>query len=230
MPALSAGCETQDGAATASAPLPHLTRDLTGLSTIRVLAIGSAATAPFGQGGTAGNVPAQIEQILARTFRGLEVVIINRGVSGEVASSMAERLRVQVALERPDIVLWQVGTTDALARVPVEQFTATLKDTLHWLRAHGVDAVLVGLQATPSIVRDDHYLAIRKALLDVAADENVLLVRRYDAMRFIELVRDGTGMPLADTPRATKACTAEHIARAVVVSAFLGRPKAAPRR
>lgn len=224
MPALSVGCEAPDGDTSANAPLPHLTRDLRRLKTIRVLAIGSSSTVPFGAGLGTGNYPAQLEQILERAFRGLDVVIVNRGVSGEVASSMADRMKVQVALERPDIVLWQVGTTDALARVPVEQFGATVRDTLHWLKAHNVDTVLVGLQSTPTVSRDAHYAAIRKVLLDLATEENVLIVRRYDAIRFVELIRDLNGVPFAiPQPGASNACTAEHIARAVVVSAFLGR-------
>ena len=73
----------------------------------------------------------------------------NRGISGELAGSAAVRMKIEVALDDPDLVLWQVGTNDALAFVPVESFIATVKDQIDWLRAHKVDVVLVGLQFAP---------------------------------------------------------------------------------
>ena len=219
------------GDISSTAPLPHLTSELKRLRSLRVLAIGSSASGAAPGPGLTQSYPAQVEQILERTFKGLDVEIINRGVSGEVAASMAERLKVQVALEQPDLVLWQVGTTDALARVPVEQFAATVRDTLAWLKAHGIDTVLVGLQYAPNVTRDEHYNAVRSALRDVAAEENVLLVRRYDAMRFIEAARETDHATTLDELRSGSVdpCIAEHIARAVVVSAFLAgkRPGAA---
>ena len=172
------------------------------------------------------NYPAQLESILEKTFKGLDVVIVNRGVSGEVASATADRLKVQVGLEEPDLVLWQVGTNDALARVPVETFTATVRDTLKWLREHQIDTVLVGLQYTPRVAKDEHYAAIRAALRDLAAAENVLLVRRFEAMQFIERAKEGDLLS-ADNLHLNDLgyrCMAEHIARAVVVSSFL-RPQ-----
>ena len=66
--------------------------------------------------------PPLLEQILERTINGLDVEIINRGFSGELAEAAGKRLEIEVALNHPDIVLWQVGTNDAFAQVPVESF------------------------------------------------------------------------------------------------------------
>ena len=70
----------------------------------------------MGRGGT----PPLLERILEHTIKGLDVEIINRGFSGELAEAAGERLKIEVALNHPDIVLWQVGTNDAFAQVPVE--------------------------------------------------------------------------------------------------------------
>lgn len=204
-------------------PLAHIATALQTRKIIRVLAIGSSSTVGVGASSPMRNYPAQLESILEKTFKGLDVVIVNRGVSGEVASATADRLKVQVGLEEPDLVLWQVGTNDALARVPVEAFTATVRDTLKWLREHQIDTVLVGLQYTPRVAKDEHYAAIRAALRDLAAAENVLLVRRFEAMQFIERAKEGDLLS-ADNLHLNDLgyrCMAEHIARAVVVSTFL---------
>ena len=62
----------------------------------------------------------QIEHILEHAIKGLDVVMINRGVSGELAAQAAPRIKNRVALDEPDLVLWQVGTNDALAYVPLD--------------------------------------------------------------------------------------------------------------
>ena len=230
-PPLSPSCEAPAADIANPAPLPHLQADLQARRTIRVLAIGSSSTVGLGASSPSQNYPSQLEQILEKTFKGIDVVIINRGVSGEVASATADRLKTIVALERPDIVLWQVGTNDALNRVPIEEFVATISDTIRWLKSRDVDTVLVGLQYTLKVSKDPHYKAVRMALRDIATAENILLVRRYEAMEFIERAKSVDLMSPDDLHLNDLGyrCMAEHIARAMVVSAFLrgkaGKPK-----
>lgn len=230
-PPLSPLCDAPASDIAAPAPLPHLAKDIEARRKIKVLAIGSSSTVGVGASSPSLNYPAQFETILERTFKGLDVVIVNRGVSGEVASATADRLRTLVAMETPDLILWQVGTNDALARVPLEDFIATVRDTVRWLKEHEVDVVLVGLQYTLKASTDEHYKGIRTALREVATSENVLLVRRYEAMEFIEKVRAGqllSGDELHLNDLGYR-CMAEHIARSVVVSAFLRRGSAVSR-
>ena len=116
-----------------------------------------------GRIGARGDYTEAIEAMLEGVLKGIDVVIINRGVSGELAAGAALRMRNEVALDEPDLVLWQVGTNDALAYVPVDEFTATVKEQIDWLKAHKVDLVLVGLQFAPQMRRDAHYVALRDA-------------------------------------------------------------------
>ena len=69
-----------------------------------------------------------------------------------------------MALNHPDIVLWQVGTNDAFAQVPVESFQLTVSNTVRWLKAHNVDVILVGLHYMKQLAKDPHYQAIRASL------------------------------------------------------------------
>lgn len=220
---LSKACDAPAADIATIAPLPRTVGKLRERSSLKVLAIGSSSTVGIGATSPAKNYPAQFEGILERAFKGLDVRIVNRGVSGELAAMTSERLKTQVALEEPDLVLWQVGTNDALAHVPVESFAATVRDTIRWLKEHEVDVVLVGLQYTLAVARDEYYAAIRGTLHKLATGENVLLVRRFEAMEFLEKARAGTfvsedGLHLNDLGYH---CMAEHVARAVVVSAFL---------
>ena len=224
-PQLSRLCEAPSADITTTAPLPRTVEKLRKGGNLRVLALGTSALAGGGGSGSPKTYQGQIEAILEQAFKGLNVVMVNRGVSGEVAALTAERLKVQVALEKPDVVLWQVGTNDALARVPAEDFERSVRETVSWLKEHAVDVILVGLQYSPKLATDENYAAIRGALRHAAAVENVPLVRRYAAMEFIERGRKGEITPIdtTDLNDLGYRCMAEHIARAMVVSAF---PKA----
>lgn len=224
IPAVSARCQGPGQDEASPAALPHFEADIAARRQIKVLAIGASAMAGLGGASGAHSYPAQFESILENTLKGLDVAILNRGVSGEVASATADRLRTLVGMEKPDLVLWQVGTTDALARVPVEDFTATVRDTLRWLKEHEIDTVLVGLRYASSVSRDEHYGVVRAALKEVARAENVPLIRRYELTEFLEKAQNGGSEGLLAAEDRNPRCVAEHLARAVVVSAFL-RPK-----
>ena len=74
-----------------------------------------------------------------------------------MSAQAATRIKNEVALHEPDLVLWQVGTNDALAYVPLDEFETTIVDTVRWLKEHKVDVVLVGLQYVDRMAQDDHY-------------------------------------------------------------------------
>jgi len=221
-PPLSPSCRAPASDIAAPAPLPHVTEALRARRAIRVLAIGSSSTVGVGASSPTKNYPAQLEAILEATFRNLDVVMVNRGVSGEVAAQTADRLRQAVAETKPNLVLWQVGTNDAMTKVPVEAFKTIVREALRWLKEQGVDAVLIGLQYSPRVAQDEAATAIRRAIRDLSAEEGVLLVRRYEAMRFIADAKEGellSGDSLHQNDLGYR-CMAEHVARAVVISAL----------
>ncbi|MDE2362722.1 MAG: SGNH/GDSL hydrolase family protein [Hyphomicrobiales bacterium] len=225
-PALSAQCQAPAGDIAAPAPLPNFAAALAARKKVRVLAIGSSSTYGIGASSKSRSYPAQLHDILQKALAGEDVDIVNRGVSGEVASTTAERLRSEVAIDRPDLVLWQLGTNDALSRVPPDQFEQTVRSTIGWLKADKIDVVLVGLQYTPKFSRDQNYTEIRDTLFKIASEENVLYIRRFDAMRFIAKARATPTMMSSDDFHLNDLgyrCMAEHIAQAVIANLFVRR-------
>ncbi|WP_158808396.1 SGNH/GDSL hydrolase family protein [Beijerinckia sp. L45] len=225
-PALSPQCDVPAADIAAPAPLPNVTKVLAEHGTLHILAIGSASSA--GLGSTAGvkSYPVQISDILESALKGVNVEIANRGVGGEVAQTSADRIRSEVALMKPDLVLWQLGTNDALSRVDPDQFTDVVKTTIEWLRDSGIDVVLVGLQYTSRFAKDESYDAIRQALQKIATDEKVLYVRRYDAMKFIAQTRANLHLMANDNFHLSdlgNQCMAEHVARAMIANLFVKR-------
>src|SRR5262249_25249802 len=117
------------------------------------------------------------------------------------------------------LVVWQVGTNDALRHVDIDRLKQCLKTTLAWLREQRIDVVLIDPQYGDALAKDEYYGRVVAAIAEVAREAGVLLVDRYEAMR--ELARQhGANFYLAadklhlnDTGHR---CMAEQLARSIV--------------
>ena len=224
----SKACQSGSSALAGESPLPNVAIALKERKSLRILAFGAAP----GRVGRRGGYTALIETMLENALKGIDVVMINRGVSGELAEPAAVRMRNDVALEQPDLVLWQVGTNDALAYVAADEFAQTVKDQIDWLKAHKVDVVLVGLQFAPQMMRDAQYVEVRDTLRKVAAAENVIVIRFYEAMQIINQAAGGAAVPVADEFERNEAgynCLAQYVARTITLGVFAkNMPKRRP--
>lgn len=230
MPApFSQDCQVGGTAIVEESPLPNVAAALQNRKQVKILAIGASAL--VGRRSRPGGYTEQIEKILEQAIKGLDVVMINRGVSGELAAQAAARIKNLVALDEPDLVVWQVGTNDALAYVPLDQLERTIVDTIDWLKAHKVDVVLAGLQYVDRMAQDAHYAAVRELLRTVAAKENVMIVRRYEAQRLIAQAESSGGGLMPDEFQRNEAgytCLAQYMARAITLGIFGQRLRVRP--
>ncbi|MGE3064025.1 MAG: SGNH/GDSL hydrolase family protein [Hyphomicrobiaceae bacterium] len=228
-PDISPQCVVAGATSPAVTPLPNTAKALKSRNVIRILAIGASPNSMLGTRSGAGSP--LLEQILERAIKGLDVEIINRGVSGELAEAAAARLKVEVAMEHPDLVLWQVGTNDAFARVPLEDFQATVTDMVQWLKQHNVDVILIGLHYLKQLAKDPYYQSIRMGLRRIATNESVLRVNRYEAMEILSQVQNGNRPPDPDefgNPERGYDCLAQYLARAISVGLYAKPAKANP--
>ncbi|GEP11023.1 SGNH/GDSL hydrolase family protein [Methylobacterium gnaphalii] len=186
---------------------------------VHVLSVGSSSSGL----GASTSYPVRLENALERSLPNVDVQIESRALSGEVASGAGERLRTIVAEVEPDLVVWQVGTNDALARVDATAFADALKDTVEWIKSHHIDVVLIDPLFTQSVADDESYNELVHKVQDVAVAQGVPLVRRYEAMRFLSASSDkgsethmlGRHFRLNDLGLR---CMAEHVTRAITLS------------
>lgn len=227
---LSSDCKVKAPAFEGKAPLKKLRRALIERRPVRVLAIGSSSTAGVGASSPRFSYPVRLENDLEGFIKGADVEMITRGIGGEIAAAAAERLKLEVADQRPDLVVWQVGTNDAMARVDDDDFKDLLRSTLKWLKKAKVDVVLIDPQYTQRLASDDHYRAIVSGIADVAREEKVLLVHRFDAMSDLAQRNGektyivGDGLHLNDLGYR---CMAEYAARAIVAGILADEPEPA---
>ncbi len=62
-----------------------------------------------------------------------------------------ERIRAAVERTSPDLVVWQIGTGDALAGTSEASFADTLDQAGDWLRGRNIDLVLVDPPFLPDV-------------------------------------------------------------------------------
>ena len=218
-------CEAPGAQVIADSPLPNVAIALKDRKKINILAIG--ATSASLRGPVSGGYFAVVERYLEAAFKGLDVQVVHRGVSGELAADAAERIKTEAGLANADLVLWQLGTSDALAQVPVADFFVAVTDTVTWLKDHKIDVILVGLRYTRSMAQDLHYQAIRTAIKEIAKKEHVLRISRYEAEEVLEGLRREQGVPMseAEVTDASYVCMAEYLARAIAAGLFAKEPK-----
>jgi acyl-CoA thioesterase I len=226
LPPLSAACDVPANDIATPAPLANVATLLEKSRTVHILAIGSSSTMGIGASSGVKSYPAQFGAIMEKALKGVDVEVANRGIAGEVAETTADRIRSEVALSKPDLVLWQLGTNDAISRVAPEDFEDIVRSTVRWLKADGIDVVLVGMQYSSRLAKDSSYFAIREVLRKIAAEENILYVRRYDAMQFIAMTRANLQLMANDNFHLNDLgyqCMAEHVARAVIANIYIKR-------
>lgn len=226
MPPLSRDCQIGANQIVSQTPLPNVERALRERHKIVILAMGSS---PLRRESGSGGYLDLVERVLEEIFK-VDVKIVHRGVPGELARDASERIKMEVALVNPDLVLWQVGTADALARLPVETFEETLTESLIWLRGHGVDVALVGLHYIKALAKDEHYQAIRAVLKRVSAAHSIMRISRYEAAEILTRLRSEQGRPLTGTRLAETAyeCSSEYLARAIASGLFAKTKGAQP--
>jgi hypothetical protein len=81
------------------------------------------------------------------------------------------------------------------------------------------------------MAQDEHYRAVRELLRRVAAKENVMIVRRYEAQRLIAQAEGSGGGLVPDEfqrNEAGYACLSQYMARAITLGIFGKRLRMRP--
>lgn len=219
-PALSPDCRSKRAVGDLfRRPLRTLSRAVRESRPVKVLAIGSSSTVGIGASSPSATYVAKLETTLEGTFKGLDFDVIGRGLSGEEAQGAADRMKKEVEQTTPDLVVWQVGTNDAIRHVSMDRFRECLRNTLAWLKEHRVDVVLIDPQYGETLTKDAYYEQVVGVIAEVAREARVLLVDRFEAMRELHRVHGDRFYLTSDNLHMNDTghrCMAEQLARSIV--------------
>ena len=145
--------------------------------------MGSSSTYGAGASTSAASYPSRLADELTRRFPGDEITVLNRGVNGDEAADMLARLDTAVIAEKPDLVLWQVGTNSVLRDKAVLPHATLLHEGLARLKAIEADIVLIDPQYAPKVIAKPNAEGMVSLIATAAKSEHVCLFNRFALMR-----------------------------------------------
>jgi acyl-CoA thioesterase I len=163
--------------------LPRVAQRVADHHPLKIVALGSSSTAGAGASTSAGSYPSRLAEELGRRFPGLDITMLNRGVNGEEIEDMLARLDTTVIAEKPDLVLWQVGTNSVMRDRMVSPHAAQLHEGLIRLKATGADVVLIDPQYAPRVIDKPNAEGMVALIASTSKLENVCLFHRFAMMR-----------------------------------------------
>src|SRR3954470_13595310 len=163
--------------------LLHVTTRLAHGAPLTIIAFGSSSTSGVGASSTDASYPACLERDLRAHLHFHDpVTVANRGVAGDDIDAMMRRLDHDVVQAHPDLVIWQLGTNDALEHMPLAHFEAAARHGIKLLRKAGIDLVLMEPQHAPRVDAAPDSAAYRAAVRRLGAELGVPVIRRFDLM------------------------------------------------
>ena len=154
---------------------------ISGHEALEILVVGSGSTRiPSSE---ESSYPARMQAVLREQLPGVPVnvavEILGKKTAEEAASTFARLMNEK----KPNLVIWQTGTADAIQSVDPEDFRNALGDGVSVWKNAGVEVVLINLQYSP---RTELVLSVSSYLDNmrlVAQEQNVPLFDRFTMMR-----------------------------------------------
>lgn len=166
-----------------STPLKQVARKIASGDPIVIVALGSSSTAGAGASSSIASYPSQLAAELQRQFPKQSITMINRGVNGEEVPDMLKRFDTAVVANKPDLLLWQLGTNSLIRDHAMDDRGASIREGIDKMRAIGADVVLIDPQFAPKVIAKPQAEQMVDFIAATAKKENVGLFRRFAAMK-----------------------------------------------
>jgi acyl-CoA thioesterase-1 len=166
---------------------------------LTIVAVGSSSTQGGGASAPGFNYPSRLEAELKDRFPAIGIRVINRGKGGEDVAEELARLERDVIAERPDLVIWQVGTNAVLRRDDLAADRELIERGVAQLKQSGSDVMLMDLQYAPRVIARPAYAEMEQLIANAAKSGQVGLFRRFEMMQQWQAAQP------ADAPRVAEA-------------------------
>jgi lysophospholipase L1-like esterase len=180
---MPAACRVPAAVFVDEAKLPHVARRVAKDRRLVVVALGSSSTLGSGASAPSAAWPIRLEADLRRRLSGVDVTVHNSGRARDDAGSMVRRMPADVLALKPDIVIWETGTAEAMRHREVELFSEHLQSGIDLIVKAGADVMLVTPQYSRETARLIAYQPYIDAMNSIGMRRDVLLFPRFDVMR-----------------------------------------------
>jgi acyl-CoA thioesterase I len=104
-------------------------------------------------------------------------------VNGEEVADMLARFDAAAAADKPDVILWQVGTNALLRDNPIGPVDRLIQDGLARMKALGSDVVLIDPQFAPKVIAKSDAAELVNLIAAATTKRGVDLFPRFAIMR-----------------------------------------------
>lgn len=168
--------------------------------------------------------PARLEQALAEKLPGVAVKVIAHVKARESAGEALPQMRKLMAIEKPALIVWQVGTVEAIRGIDPDTFSDVLRNGIDAAFDASSDVVLMNMQYSPRtelmITMSPYGSAIRITALqhEVLLFDRLAIMRRWGELGTFDLNEVTKKM---DTANRVHDCIGHLLADLVVEAARL---------
>ncbi len=142
-------CEVPEWLISGEGDLPRVVDEIKHRRRLDISVVGSGSSALAGPDGARFAYPARLEQALRERLPGHEIKVTAHVQLRQTTADMAAGLPKLLADDKPALVIWQVGTVDALRGVEPEDFRARLEGGIDTIEAAGADIIVMNMQYSP---------------------------------------------------------------------------------
>jgi hypothetical protein len=167
----------------ADAPLTRVADSIGKTKALKIVVIGTTSSTLPGAGGEALAYPARLEVALRKKLPEVAVKVISLAKPRQTAADMAEGFGKVLRDEKPNLVIWQTGTYDAMRGVGAESFQGTLESAVDKLHAGGSDIIFMNMQYSPRTEAVISVAPYADAIRWVALEHGVNVFDRQGIMR-----------------------------------------------
>jgi hypothetical protein len=164
-------------------PLQRVSAAVANTRQLRIAVLGTTSSTLPGADGPASAYPARLEAALKQRLPGVTVRVVSYAKPRQSAAEMAAAIPKVLLDDKPNLVIWQTGTFEALRGVDPETFRSNVADGVEKLQAGNADVILVNMQYSP---RTESIIAVAPyadSLRWVAREREVPLFDRLAVMR-----------------------------------------------
>jgi lysophospholipase L1-like esterase len=160
--ALAAALSIATGAAFAAEPcdipgylllgnneLKHVAEAVQKEKKLTIAVVGTGSSILAGPDGPRSAYPARLEAVLKQKLPSVAVKVVSLVRTRMTAEDLARGMEKVLIDEKPDLVIWQTGTLDAIRRTDPDDFRAALEEGVETLHKGGTDVILMNMQYSP---------------------------------------------------------------------------------
>ena len=169
---------------------------------LNILVIGSRS-AVIGLSDQSAAFHSRLQSYLTEKLPGIAVNVALELQVKKTAEELAPTLGKLVEDRKPDLVIWQTGTVDAMRQVDGDDFRNALDDGVAAMQKAGTDVILMNLQYSPrteSMISGSAYLDNMRVVAqqhDIQLFDRFAIMRQWNENGDFDLFNPAPGMELA---------------------------------